>query len=799
LRHRRILQGETTLYISPKLFHIWLWCEWWETNRHRPTALEFIGHLPFALFEWFGQMFAYARESRAAMAVVDTLLGPSGPFANPDTSWSDIRGRFFFSLAEASPAEALKALERTVGTWNQNRLREFTAGRREVVSSLEKIAYQPELFERAANLILALAEYENEYWANNATGVFKKLFSLWPGDFSPTGASPTARFPVLENALNSPSKTRRHIGLEACKQALEQFLPPMIIDRKPYGSHKHINSWNPTTQQELIDAIVHVWRLLEGKARESPHGDEKELARTILIDQGAALLALFPFTDIVIETFEELAPSSSKALTKKVIQTLRFSQTRLSEHATDRLTALRDKLSGTDFSSLLRRYTGFVDWTASIEKDAETQISEKIKDLARQAVKSPERLINELPWATSTEAENSYVFGIEVGKLDPTHTLVPTLLDAYRRRSDRGFLGLLAGYLKPAYDSDRPFWEQTLDLMASDTALAPLVSETTWRTGVTERAGRRILELARRAIVGLEDFNLWNFGAEVVNLPADVLNEWVRYLLEHEARPARMVGLGLFYRYYAGIPNPRPIPHELGKQVLLHPDFFNQDHHGNMHEFYWAELANRLIAQQPKFGVTLLEGVLKQWTSHQASFGVTPNRAAGVLYKAVQGQPSRAWKVIAKLVKNVHSTRSFFIMHWLQGYTEFLADQPFNAFMYIKFSDVADWVDKARESRSRFLASFVPKYLTEPHGTFTRAFMERYGEDEKVRKTLIANLSTESFSGEASAHYEDTRKQMKALRTRESDTNVKRFLDEYIELLDKRIEHSKISEERERD
>ena len=131
-----------------------------------------------------------------------------------------------------------------------------------------------------------------------------------------------------------------------------------------------------------------------------------------------------------------------------------------------------------------------------------------------------------------------------------------------------------------------------------------------------------------------------------------------------------------------------------------------------------------------------------------------------MLYKVVEDQPSRAWRAIAKLIKDVRSTRSFFIMAWLQGYTGFLADEPLNAFMHIKFSDVADWVDKARESRSRFLASHVPKYLTEPHGAFTHAFAERYGEDEVVRKALISNLSSEAFSGDASAHYEDTRRQM---------------------------------------
>src|SRR5206468_5528481 len=28
---RKNLQGNITLYISPKLFHIWLWVDWWDT------------------------------------------------------------------------------------------------------------------------------------------------------------------------------------------------------------------------------------------------------------------------------------------------------------------------------------------------------------------------------------------------------------------------------------------------------------------------------------------------------------------------------------------------------------------------------------------------------------------------------------------------------------------------------------------------------------------------------------------------------------------------------------------------
>ena len=560
-----------------------------------------------------------------------------------------------------------------------------------------------------------------------------------------------------------------------------------------------MQSWNPTNTREIIDATTHVWKLLEAKVSHLTDEDERELARTILIEQGPGLLSISPLVDMVFDTFDNFAHSNSrvlKALTKRIIHAERFSQSHLPDHAKKRLSALRVKLSGGDFSSTVRRYTGINDWMALIDKNEESKIAGAINDLARQAAISPELLISELPWLTSTEAENSFPFGVEIGRLDKKYALLPRILDAHRVRKDRGFLGLLSGYLKVAYESDRSYWEETLDVMASDTALAPLVSETTWRTGVTETAGGRILSLATQGVVGLGDFDLWVFGAEVVNLPSEVLDQWLRYLLDHEEPRARIIGLGLFYRYYAGNPKPPPMPLDLGKQLLLHVDFFDRRQHGTMDEFYWSEVANKVIAQEPKFGVTLLEGVLKQWTSHVASFESTPNRPTGVLYKVMQDQPTKCWRAITRLIKDLKSERTFFIMKWLQGHTEFLADHPSSAFTFIKFHDVADWIDKSRKSRAKLLAEHVPKYLTGPYGSLTHAFVARYGDDPEVRKELIFNLRAESFFGDASVHFQDKRKQMEALRSHESNKNVIKFLDEYMEVLDKEIAYWRIGEER---
>ena len=71
LKNRKILQGEFTLYITPKLLHIKLWTEWWNSYGSGFDLEEFTQDLTPKLVEWFYDMFKYAAESEAASRIVE--------------------------------------------------------------------------------------------------------------------------------------------------------------------------------------------------------------------------------------------------------------------------------------------------------------------------------------------------------------------------------------------------------------------------------------------------------------------------------------------------------------------------------------------------------------------------------------------------------------------------------------------------------------------------------------------------------------------------------------------------------
>jgi hypothetical protein len=72
----------------------------------------------------------------------------------------------------------------------------------------------------------------------------------------------------------------------------------------------------------------------------------------------------------------------------------------------------------------------------------------------------------------------------------------------------------------------------------------------------------------------------------------------------------------------------------------------------------------------------------------------------------------------------------------------------------------------------------------------------RYGASEDVRSSLRANFSSEGWSGPASLHYQEKKDWLLASKKDEDNENVKRWIDEYVSVLDREIEQARVEEER---
>lgn len=808
LRSRGILRGSKTLHISPKLLHVKLWGDWW--NSYGEDFDKLVGHvslLPADLRKWLYEMFEYGAGFDAACGIAKNLLAENGivqtihDLANQETA------RFFSALVSTDPKTALSCLNRTVGKCDKQELENFVAGRREVIWALEKIAVWQKLFLDAATLLLRLAEAENETWSNNASGVFADLFSPAPGAVALTEASPQERLPLLIEAMDSDSRETRLLAIEACDKALESDHFSRFGTPHYQGLQKDAQLWMPTTWGELFDYYRQVWALLRTRYEELPD-DEREKIMEIILSRSQRLIRFDPLAESITETLEEMATQpfiAKKRLLRRIIDML-HSATAVRPEFMARLERLRDRLTGDDFSSLLHRHVGMTVVEDHYDSDGNPVDTgkQKISDLALKAASDPHSLRNELEWLVSGEAENAFLFGYELAKLDVDFKNLPQIVEA--NCAGGGNTDLLCGYLSWIFETQPAFWEKQLESLVGEHRINHKLPLITLKTGVSDESALRILRLAESGIVGVADFWVFGYRSSVNHISEEVFEKIVDVLLAESSSFAASTALDIVDSRYCSRKARHVLPEILACRVLTHPGFFHEPETGRrdqMDEYRWKSLALRFVRLYPARSTELADQMLAylgQDGTIMESFRPYP---LSVLDSITREHPVEMWaKLTAYLVMPL-DRRSLSIASWLQGsgsrYDPDAKKGAPTALEFVPSDLIWKWIDEDVENRAWYFAySMVPKRLFREEGRvcLARQMLIRYGHLESVRRNFSCNFDSGGWSGPSSLHWAEQKQMLEDFRTNEDNQMVRGWINEQIELLEKQIEHSRLEEER---
>lgn len=794
LKKRKILQGDTTLYITPKALHIKLWCEWWDAYGEGFDLEKFSLDLPESLSEYFNEMVVYAEESKAATKFVKTLLDESGPFGKEPFFKKKVDAEFFLALAEANPESALKLLEKIVGEWDIDKLKDFTDGRRQVIWALEKIVVWKPFFIRAANLLLVLAEAENETYSNNASGVFKGLFSPGYGPVAATEASPLERLPVLNEAIKSESKAKRLLAIEACDVALETSHFVRSTTHLLQGLKRRPKLWMPKTWGELFDSYRAVWQLLFNGV-DSLKDNERQKAVQILLQRSMNVCLYANLSQMVMDSIDDLARRDyvdKRDVVATAIRVLKFENPDLSEETKQRWITIKENLLGDDYPSRMKRYVGMALFEDDeINEDGQlVNITEgEIRKLAQESVNASEQLKCELPWLVTREAQNGYRFGYELGKADIGNKLLAMLIVAHKAAKDNYDVYFLGGYLKALNERSVEAWEIQLDRIAEDEVLYKKIAELTWRSGRSDRAALRVLNLAKKGKLPIRDFEIFRLGGAITSLSESVFKQWMDYLLSFEETEGAQIALELFIFYY--LREKKTAPPDMIVSLLTHVSLTKSiDRHkydANMLEHNWADIARKYIdILPPEFSKILLEFILQQFGTDDTIFESHHSQIHNFLSSLIQKMPAHAWELISKHLGPPFDGRSY-------HFSRLLKDA---ALFSIPMDKVFRWVDENVEKRAWYLANFVPKTLSTNSNSPARDVLIKYGERKDVRNNLIANYFTESWMGPESDHYKAKLASILQYKATETNPKVLKWVEEYIDALKSHIEKAKIEEER---
>lgn len=801
LRERRILQGDTTLYITPKLLHIKLWSEWWKRYGENSNVESLIESYPQSMHGWFYDMFSYAHGSSAVSKTVRVILSKHSAFFRNHQIKSEVGANFFLSLTEADTEAALEFLEATIGKESNGELRSFRGGRQRVVWALEKIAVERALFVRAARLLLRLAETENEpIYANNASGTFANLFSLGPGSTAPTQASPSERIVVLEEAISSMQKDTRAVALRAFEVALKSHSFSRTIGAERRGL-KDLELWSPKTYGEWFDAYRAVWRLLVSQLKSLPDDEFAEAVRILLL-RSFELVQIENLAELVTSTIQELI-DDPRVQRKAVLEMALDVEERLIElpdPIKSKWEMIRKLAAGGDsFRGRLRSCLVLPPWRFASDS---TLTTEAWRDIAAEALSSPKEFLDELPWLVSNEPESAGPFGYELGRLDQALMFESLIVSVIADAGVGCNANLLAGYLRAVQERDYSHWLSTVKRLSSRSDSELFFPNVVTQSSLTDELADILSGLIEKGVFPAHYLQAFVFGGAIANLSPAKFESWIVLLLAKQEKKSVVVALQLLHYYFLKHKRVNISP-ELIEAVMLNETLFEEESEAvqSHRDYDWAEVAKMYLGDHPSRKMIVAKKILD--SAGRDSIVVkrfTRSYVSKLLNQLVQEMPFEMWAIVSPMLGPPIDKRAHALADWLQGgsFKFSVEDEKSAALNLIPQQSIWEWVDQDLENRAWYLASFAPK-LNED-GTLpslVRAILSRYGDRDDVKESLLSNWSSEGWLGPASSHYGSKKEVLERLLETESEPRVREWLHLYIRRLRLRIETARRQEERE--
>lgn len=795
-RRRRVLQGQRTLFISPKLLHVAMWKGWCEKYGKVVDIVKLREALTDRMLEHFDAMLAYARESKVASSVVERLLGDGGPFATLVGFSSPGAPNLFFAVAQASPKAALRRLKSALEAETIDSRIGFSGdGRRAVIRGLEHLAVSEETFFDAVDCLLLLAESENENWSNNATGVLVSMFGLGYGKVAASEVSPIAKIPYIRAMLKDPLAPRRQLAIRALSESLSPFISRIDIGETT-GLLRLPNRWMPATYEQVYAAYVAHIALLEEGIEFLPPSDADEAARAILMHVRSLILipTLAPRLLAILRRISR-AGKLYEEVVACIVATLHYEGKALSPEVVVELEALKSELTEASLVSRMRRYAGMKLLEDNFGADG-TYTEEPaagLVALASEVLATPSLLVPELVWLLTDVAKNGFQFGNLLGVQDDDLVLWPTIIDAWISAGDGRSEFFVGGYLSALHEKNIGLWEFLMgDLFTIDELRSSLV-QVVWRSGMSDTVAEELLVLARAGAVEPKAFRLFVYGGAVNRMPVHVVAGAVDLLLMTSETAAADCALEILEARLRGVPQDMEALAGHLERVLDAPRFIegrgSKGSSDNMMNYRWNEGANRLLKSDPARAARLAARCIDNFGRDGSVTSGYFGEPLKFLDNAALVQPDVVWRAIGQRLEEESDIGRWKLLQWLRGSHPGRQFRERPAVESIPVDRVFSWIDSDVEKRAWLLAEYCPSHVSTPlqQPTFARLLLERYGFSQRVRDSLHANCFTGSWSGLASEHYREKLGQIQLQLKAETHPNVRIWLLEHAVRLEASI------------
>jgi len=593
-------------YVTPLPLAIYLASKWLEAM-DKPSLIRYFAELPDPESKRaFLARLADLGYSESAKEVLQDFLSAF----DYNLLDSAIGSEIFLSLSKADHSSSMKALERLLGDLPREKLLGFVSGRRNVVWALERIASWEDTFHSAVNMLLKLADAENETWSNNATGVLTQLFQTFLGG---TAVPAWERHSVLEDALNSGDLNLQRLALKGIGASLRLSHVVGMIRGEDGGAEILPQEWNPRNMEDLQRAVSSSLGVLDKALQLS--GPIKKEAAALFLSHARTLLG-HGFKDEVmkkLQVIRETMPEMDKEVIKCVENTIYYDSKRLSPEIVNSVKALRAEILANDYDGLLNRYVR----SRLLEdqlKENKVKVEKIVRRLGKEGIDFPEKLNSHLGWLVTDEAENGYFFGKVLGELDEKYRWLDRIVEA-TRDSEKPSAIFLGGYLSSVKSRDENLWQGVLISCYSDEAVRKLLLEIIWRSGTSDRAVELVITMLKTREIQPHEIGLLGYGAWFRNVSLEMFARFLEEYYEIGNGAYAPVILGIIDQYLGS----HPAIIEKAKDVLLkyltQPSIFERS--DAMTGYTWDKVSEQIMERSkdtiPVFLNSVLDALMEEY------------------------------------------------------------------------------------------------------------------------------------------------------------------------------------------
>ena len=785
LTRKRILQGGHTLRIVPKALHIYLWRDWWINQGQSEDLAALLEEVPVSLKRWFSEMLIYASGAAPAQDAIRRGLR-NGSLASAAPITTSGGAEFYNILAEADPDSAAAALEVGIGNLATAEIQQLDSSRQQLSSALCKLAVHRRHFGRAARLLAKLTYGEKSSFSNNSRGSFCELFQL---NMGPTQAPPSERIEVLED-LFAGTEHDRYLALEASGNLLNSGSHIRVVGVEHQGIGPALKFW-PLNLAEVFVAWCDGLALLEQQARAHDQEWQKRLSDA-LIEAAMGMLRFPDLEQTALGTLRRQVAfpgANLNGLAQRIVTRVRHRFHDLPQSTVDQLQQILDGLGTGSFQRRFDRFVCFETYEESYRRVGNDELADdptpakRVEELAREFAGLVEESSEDVAYVLCASGYRLREFGIEVAKL--TNQLQDWLV---------GMIGVAAepstnfqfmmGYLEHLFKAERARWTHLATAMLEGEP-GPWQARTVVFSGVCPEIAARVLALVRTGVVDVDLLKNWAWSFHENALTGPELATIIRALLRDKHQRAALVALELVHSWT--IVARRELDDELVWAVLADTRVLTArlDSSAGHH---WQRLAKDYIRRTPENDVAVFEAVVDLARRSRVDTMSPMFETAAELGFAA---PTRIWPLLAKRLGDRQQAAN--LAYWLgEGRTDD-GGMPILAFDPV---DVLSWIANDISTRAKLMVDALPRTLEGDLGNLTRGFLDRFGDDPVLRTGLIWRFRLGMSVGPLSLTLRRKRDAARGWLSTTESSNVRRWIEEFIEEMSERSEEAKIEEER---